>query len=176
MRSFVHGETYTRCQKYYTLKWVVGNQPYFYSFFTFFFLNLYLIWKCLMTKLVKEIIQRGLVIVPVIISVKTLIGTQCKVQLHQSCPVTRTFHGSCHSCTHTVGLSGPVHRTMGKSPGDVGLAPHPVLWASCSTWAFFFSLIFSALAHLNWKLSQPRAFSLSVLAMLTLLEHEIKEW
>lgn len=29
-----------------------------------------------MTKLVKEIIQRGLVILPVIISVKTLIGTQ----------------------------------------------------------------------------------------------------
>lgn len=35
------------------------------------------------------------------------------------------------------GKPGPVHRTMGKSP------------ASCSTWAFFFSLTISSLAHLN---------------------------
>lgn len=71
---------------------------------------------------------------------------------------------------------GPTHRAMGKSSGDVGLAPHPVLWASSSTWALFFSLIFSPLAQLNWKVSQPWVFSNSVLALLTLQEHEIKKW
>lgn len=38
-RSFVHGETYTDCQKYYTLKLVVDNQPFLFLLLHLFFFN-----------------------------------------------------------------------------------------------------------------------------------------
>lgn len=43
MRSFIHGETYTYCQKYYILKLVVDNQPFFFLPLHLFFFKLFLI-------------------------------------------------------------------------------------------------------------------------------------
>lgn len=139
-----------------------------------------------MTKLVKEITQRGLVIVPVIISVKTLIGTQglwwCKVQLHQSCAVTRTPHGSCfgplpHPHNLFVGKM-KVFCSNAQNNGEkscrCGLGPSPCAVSILLHLAFLFPPDFFISCSL--KLKALPAFSHSVLAMLSLLEHEIKEW